>query len=87
MEVEVAYARPEAQMLRVVQLIRGASVADAVRASGILEACPEIPWPDVAVGIFSRKVSPDRILEDGERVEIYRPLIVDPKERRRARAG
>lgn len=84
--VEVAYARPEAQSLRVVHLVAGASAADAVRASGLLETYPEIPWPDVALGVFSRKVGPEYRVEDGDRVEIYRPLTVDPKERRRARA-
>lgn len=86
LEVEVAYARPDKQTLLAVRLVQGATVADAVHESGILDLYPEIPWPDVEMGIFSRKVSADRVLADGERVEIYRPLIVDPKDRRRARA-
>lgn len=85
--VEVAYARPEAQTLRTVRLEQGATVADAVRASGILDCHPEIPWPRAPLGIFSRKAVPEQLLEDGDRVEIYRPLRLDPKERRRARAG
>lgn len=86
-EVEVAYAQPAQQTLLAVQVGCDATVADAVRASGILDRHPEIPWPDVPVGIFGHKVGLDRVLEAGERVEIYRSLVVDPKERRRKRAG
>lgn len=86
-DVEVAYAKPSQQRLRQLQVAHGTTVAEAVRQSGILEDCPEIPWPDVALGIFSRKVSADQVLEEGQRVEIYRPLIADPKARRRARAA
>lgn len=85
--VEVAYARPDKQVVRAVQVARGATVADAVRASGILETCADIPWPNVSLGIFSRKVAMDYPLQAGDRVEIYRPLLMDPKDRRRARAG
>lgn len=86
MQVEVVYARPEQQTLLTVSVPEAATVAEAVRRSGILEAHPEIAWPDVEVGIFGARVSAGQGLRNGDRVEIYRPLVVDPKQRRRARA-
>jgi uncharacterized protein len=66
-----------------VRLPQGASVRDAIAASGIGERRPV----DLeAVGIFGRRVAPDTRLADGDRVEIYRPLLLDPKEQRRRRA-
>lgn len=87
MRVEVVYARPEGQTLLAVDLPPGSSVAEAVTASGVLDRHPEIDWPDTPVGIFGRKVSPERLLREGDRVEIYRPLTLDPKEARRRRAA
>ncbi|MES1945471.1 protein rnfH [Salinisphaera sp. PC39] len=87
MRVEVAYARPEGQTLLTLDLPPGSSVAEAVTASGVLERHPEIDWPGTPVGIFGRKVSPERLLREGDRVEIYRPLTIDPKEARRRRAA
>lgn len=85
--VEVVYALPESQTLLTVTLPEEASVADAVERSGILARHPEIDWPRVSLGIFGRKVTAATRLRPGDRVEIYRPLRVDPKERRRRRAG
>lgn len=64
----------------------GASVADAIAASGIRDAWPGVQIRADRVGIFSRKVPLDTMLRDGDRVEIYRPLVIDPKEARRKRA-
>ena len=83
--VEVAYALPERQTLRELRLPEASTVADAIRASGLLEDFPDL---DAArVGIFGRAVRPDARLSDGDRVEIYRPLVADPKEARRKRAA
>jgi len=84
--VEVIYALPEQQPLLRVQLPEGASVEDAIRASGVQEAFPEIDLARNKVGIFSKLVKPDEPVRDKDRVEIYRPLIADPKEVRRKRA-
>jgi hypothetical protein len=84
--VEVAYALPAHQSLLRVQLAEGATVEDAIRASGVLEAFPEIDLANNKVGIFSKLVKLDETLRDKDRVEIYRPLIADPKEVRRKRA-
>ncbi|MBS0570369.1 MAG: RnfH family protein [Proteobacteria bacterium] len=83
--VEVAYADPRRQMLRTVDVAVGSTVAEAVTASGILAALPGfIP---AGFGIFSQPASTATVLRDGDRVELYRPLPVDPKLARRKRAG
>jgi uncharacterized protein len=84
-EIEVAYAEPERQFLRRVTLDAGASVEDAIAASSI-EASFGIDASKLAAGIWSKPVARDAMLEEGDRVELYRPLIADPKEARRRRA-
>ena len=84
--VEVAYALPEKQYLQHVTLQQGATVEEAIRASGLLELRTDIDLSKNKVGIYSRPVKLADVLQDGDRVEIYRPLIADPKELRRQRA-
>ena len=84
--VEVAYALPEKQYLQRVTLNEGATVEEAICASGLLELRSDISLTKNKVGIYSRPVKPGDELHDGDRVEIYRPLIADPKELRRKRA-
>ncbi|OYW35349.1 MAG: RnfH family protein [Hydrogenophilales bacterium 12-61-10] len=84
--VEVIYALPETQPLIRVGLPHGATVEDAIRESGVLKAFPEIDLSKNKVGIFSKLVKLDEAVRDKDRVEIYRPLIADPKEVRRKRA-
>jgi len=82
--VEVAYATPERQWLKALDVAAGTSAGEAVRLSGIPADQPDM---DVSrIGIFGEHVHHERTLEDGDRVEIYRPLIADPKEVRRERA-
>lgn len=83
--VEVAFALPDRQFLRAVTLDAGATVADAVRLSGI-EREAGIDAGSLDVGVWSKPVRPDTPLHDGDRVELYRPLQVEPKEARRRRA-
>ncbi len=83
--VEVAFAPAGRQFLRRVELAPGATVADAIAASGI-ERDAGIDAALLACGIWSKPVARDRRLVDGDRVEIYRPLKADPKESRRRRA-
>jgi putative ubiquitin-RnfH superfamily antitoxin RatB of RatAB toxin-antitoxin module len=85
-QVEVIYALAAAQPLLRVQLAEGATVNDAIRASGVLEAFPDIDLAKNKVGIFSKLVKLDEKVRDKDRVEIYRPLMADPKEVRRKRA-
>jgi len=80
MKIEVVYARPEAAQVRTVDLPAGAVVKEALAASGFqLEGR--------AVGVFGKRVALEQPLKHGDRVEIYRPLVNDPKEARRRRAG
>ncbi len=85
--VEVAYARPDEQVIVTVVATPGMTVREAIERSGILARFPEIDPARLDVGIFSKPVELDRPLRDGDRVEIYRPLLVDPKEVRKRRAG
>ncbi len=63
----------------------GATLADALRASGLQSQCPELAEPGIVFGIWGRRRGADHVLQADDRVEIYRPLRVDPKEARRAR--
>lgn len=72
--------------LRELELPDGASVDDAIELSGVRAAFPHLQADDAQIGIFSRKTALDAQLRDGDRVEIYRPLKIDPKEARRRRA-
>lgn len=85
--VEVAYALRERQALVAVEIEEGATIEEAVRRSGILKTFPEIELQRAKVGIFGRPVALDERMREGDRVEIYRPLIADPKEVRRRKAG
>lgn len=85
--VEVVYAAPERQRLVSVSVPAGARVAEAIAVSGVLQEFPEIDLTSNRVGIFGQLTRLDEVLRDGDRVEIYRPLIADPKEARRKRAA
>jgi putative ubiquitin-RnfH superfamily antitoxin RatB of RatAB toxin-antitoxin module len=85
-QVEVAYGTPDKQRLLVLSVERGCTAGEAIEGSGIRDEFPEIDPQPVAVGIFGLKVDLGHPLRDGDRVEIYRPLIADPKEVRRQRA-
>lgn len=84
--VEVAYALPEKQYLQRVTLEDGATVEQAIQASGLLSLRTDIDLARNKVGIFSRPAKLQDTLQDGDRVEIYRPLTADPKALRRMRA-
>ena len=86
MKVTVAYATPEKQVELPVELEVGATVEEAIQASGVLQLFAEIDLAELSVGIFSKRAKLSDNLRDGDRVEIYRPLQVDPKEARRLRA-
>ena len=85
--VEVAYATPEAQAIIPVEVHKGATAADAVRQSGIESQFPEIDIENSKLGIFGRRVKPQFVLHEGDRVEIYRPLTADTKVVRRELAA
>jgi putative ubiquitin-RnfH superfamily antitoxin RatB of RatAB toxin-antitoxin module len=87
--VEVAYALPDKQRIVALELVVGSSVRAAAMQSGLDKQFPELDLASVDLGVFGKMVSkPDeQALKDGERVEIYRPLIADPKEVRKKRAA
>jgi putative ubiquitin-RnfH superfamily antitoxin RatB of RatAB toxin-antitoxin module len=85
-EVEVAYAASKRQVVKALTLPIGSSVEQAIRVSGLLDSFPEIDLTHQRVGVFGEFVQMDTRLQGGERVEIYRALIADPKEVRRRRA-
>lgn len=84
--VEVVYALPEKQYLQKVSLEEGATVEQAIIASGLTRLRTDIDLSQNKVGIWSRAVKLQDVVRDGDRVEIYRPLIADPKALRRQRA-
>ena len=85
--VEVAYALPERQVILEVQVPEGATVMEAAVQSGVTGKFEGIDLENAKFGIFGKIVAPKQVLREGERVEIYRPLIADPKEVRKARAA
>lgn len=85
--VEVAYATPDRQLILGLETEAGITVEEAIRTSGILDAFPDIEMDVAKVGIFGKAATMQTTLVDGDRVEIYRPLIADPKEARRKRAA
>lgn len=87
MIVEVAYALADKQSLLTIEVERGATLKDAIEASGILESFKQIDLTKDRVGIFSKFASLDTILQEKDRVEIYRSLVADPKEVRKERAA
>lgn len=85
-KVEVLYALPQEQTLLVVEVPQGTPLAEAVKISGMLEKYPAIDLATNKVGIFGKLSKLDTLLRDRDRIEIYRPLIADPKEIRKKRA-
>lgn len=85
--VAIAWSPAEGEAFEVaIELVRGASVLDAIRASGVLERGGEVDISTQSVGIWGRVATLDSLLDEGDRVEIYRPLRINPKEARRRRA-
>ena len=87
MQVEVVFALPERQLLRSVELPEGSTVADAIETSGIAGAFPGIDLDELQAGIWGNPAERTRSLREGDRVELYRPLEIDPREARRLKAG
>jgi hypothetical protein len=87
LRIEVVYALPERQDVISLRLPPGSTVQQAVEQSGLLAMHPEVNLAQNKLGIYAKLVKPDTMLRDRDRVEIYRPLIADPKEVRRQRAA
>lgn len=83
--IEVAFATPDKQQIVSISLPQGSTVADAVLASGLSEKFPDVDLAGLKKGVWNQVRPDDYVLQDGDRVEIYRPLIVDAKTARRNR--
>ncbi len=84
--VEICYASTTQQSLLSVQVPENSTIKNAIIQSGILDQFTELDCEELVVGIFSKKCELSNILKEGDRVEIYRPLTIDPKTARRLRA-
>lgn len=87
MTVEVAYALPEEQRIFTLEVAEDATVQQVIEQSGVLQRYPDIDLTVNRVGVFSKLTKLDATLRPGDRVEIYRKLIADPKEARKKRAA
>lgn len=88
MKIGIAYALPQRQVWFDVELPDGATIQDAINRSGILKQFPEIDLEKQKIGVFGKVGKLDAVLNNGDRVEIYRPIICDPKTvPRKAKAG
>lgn len=85
-EVQVVYATPTQQPIITLTVASGCTALQAAQLSGIATSFPDMDWSNCRLGIFGHLVNPDHTLSAGDRVEIYRPLLIDPKESRRQRA-
>lgn len=86
MIVEVAYALPEKQKIITVNVPVGCTLLEAVKCSKIVDYFPQIDLDNDKMGLFGKAASKDQVLKANDRVEIYRPLLIDPKEVRKKRA-
>ncbi len=84
--IEVVYALPHEQILLKLQLPQHTTVAEAIRLSGVMEKYPDIDMDKNKFGIYGKLTRADVVLRDKDRIEVYRPLLADPKEVRRKRA-
>lgn len=85
--VEVVFAKPGEQALEQLHVPQSATIEAVIRQSGLLERFPEIDLKTNKVGVFGKAAALSATLNDGDRIEIYRPLIADPKEARKKRAA
>jgi putative ubiquitin-RnfH superfamily antitoxin RatB of RatAB toxin-antitoxin module len=83
LQVEVAAALPDQQVVIALVVEEGTTVLEAINASGIRQRLPDLLVDEKRLGIFGRVCRPERVLREGDRAEIYRPLTADPKEVRR----
>lgn len=85
-QIEVAYATPHKQIIIPISVAPGSTIAAAIAISRICEQFPEINLDKQKVGVFSQSKQLTDLVQAGDRIEIYRPLTIDPKEARRAKA-
>lgn len=86
-EVKLAVSLPGRSRMMTLELKSGATIADAIAASKIADAYPELDIAELEVGVWGKVKTRETVLQDGDRVEVYRPLMVEPKEARRRRVS
>ena len=86
LQIEIAYADPQRVIVKALHLPPGSRVADALRVAALDPEFSGVDLANSALGIFGRSIRPDHALQQGDRIEIYRPLAADPKVARRERA-
>ena len=87
LQIYVAYATPADEFIHPMRVAPGTTIGQAIEGSGVLSRFPEINLVTQPVGIYGKKKSLDTVLRERDRVEIYRPLVADPKDSRRRRAA
>jgi putative ubiquitin-RnfH superfamily antitoxin RatB of RatAB toxin-antitoxin module len=87
LQVEVAWATSGEQVVITIPVPGGTTVGEAIALSGITQRCRGLQSPPIAIGIYGKAVAPDTVLRHGDRIEMYRPLVADPKQARRRRAA
>lgn len=85
--VLVCYASDKVEWLRALQVAPGTTIGEAIERSGVLAEFPDINLTTQPVGIYAKKKTLDTVLRERDRIEIYRPLVADPKDSRRRRAA
>jgi len=86
-QVYVCYAHAQREWIRPMQVKPGTTIGEAIEQSGVLQDFPEINLTTQPVGIYAKKKTLDTVLRERDRIEIYRPLVADPKDSRRKRAA
>jgi len=85
--IEVVYVTESRQFLKTLTLAAGATVEQSIEASNVFVEFPELESTQPSIGIYGKKVSSGQVLKNGDRVEVYRPLEIDPMQARRNRAA
>jgi putative ubiquitin-RnfH superfamily antitoxin RatB of RatAB toxin-antitoxin module len=86
LKIQICYAEPDFQLLRDLTVAEGTTIQQAIMQSGILREVAAIDLTACKLGVYGKLKPPDTVLREHDRIEIYRPLIADPKETRRLRA-
>ena len=87
LEIEIVYGLVDRQVLKDMTVAEGTTVREAALQSGLEVEFPELDLQQAPLGIFGKVVKDETVLRNGDRIEVYRPLLIDPKEARRKRAG
>ncbi|MFC2707705.1 MAG: RnfH family protein [Neisseria sp.] len=86
LEIEIVYGLAERQVLKSMTVAEGTTIREAVLQSSLEVEFPELDLQQAPLGFFGKAVKDETALRDGDRIEVYRPLLIDPKEARRKRA-